>query len=108
METCRRCYSQYWIGWSVKDECWKRFNKYCKSTIHEQEYSSVCLECFLKVHHDGKLKLSLEDFQFLGLTVVENGGILIDRTTNRNQKEEDHEFTMEIKRHPALRRKKFS
>lgn len=101
METCRRCYSQYIINWQVTDQFWKKLNKYCRSTIHEQEYSHLCIDCFLKVCNEGKLGLSKEDFILFDLHII--NGVLI----NLIQTEDNHGTTMETRRHPALRRKKF-
>lgn len=77
-QTCKRCPRIQRFEFSIKDEIW--------NLIPEKWHNRVlCIECFLELLEEnivGKLKISLEDFEFLGiagLDIEKLSGVLLDR-----------------------------
>lgn len=60
-ETCACCTREQRLAWSVSDSLWQKVViKYYWSRV-------LCLECFLRMAGDRKIKVQLEDIKFLGV-----------------------------------------
>ena len=60
-ETCKCCTREQRLAWSVSDELWDSV------VIDHYRMRALCLECFLLMADDRKVKVELEDISFTGV-----------------------------------------
>ncbi len=60
-ETCKCCTREQRLAWSVPDELWDRV------VIDYYRGRVLCLECFLRMGDDRRIKVNLGDIWFQGV-----------------------------------------
>lgn len=75
-EKCKRCGRAQRLAWQVETDLWERVSGKWRNRV-------LCLECFLELSDERKIKINKSDFSYLAFIANSyDGDTLLERKSN--------------------------